>query len=87
MIVSGINWQGHSYPTMEVVLFPNTDKEETVLVSITALEDRLMECIKSCGAGCAEAIELDEQIFYYLDGEEFNLPDEEIRKILENAVS
>ena len=81
MIVSGINWQGHSYPTMEVVLFPNTDKEETVLVSITALEDRLMECIKSCGAGCAE------QIFYYLDGEEFNLPDEEIRKILEDAVS
>lgn len=85
--MTGINWQGHSYPAMEVVLFPDTSKEEVVFVSITLLEDRLMECIRSCSDGCAEAIELDEKIFYYLSAEEFNRSDEEIRKILEDAIS
>lgn len=53
----------------------------------TLLEDRLMECARSCSDGCAEAIELDEKIFYYLSAEEFNRSDEEIRKILEDAIS
>lgn len=85
--MTGINWQGHSYPAMEVVLFPNTSKEETVFVSVTLLEHRLKECIRSCSDGCAEAIELDERIFYYLSPEEFSRSDEEIRKILEYAIS
>lgn len=87
MSVSAISFMGASFPAMEIDLFPNTDKEETVLVSITALENRLRDCIRSCGDGCAEAIELDEKIFYYLTGEEFMLPEDEVREILENAIS
>lgn len=84
---SGVSFEGASYPVIEIDIFPNTEREEIVLVSIDVLGDRLTECMANVGAGVAEAHQLDEQIFYYLTGEEFNLPEEEIRKILENAVS
>ena len=85
--ISGVSFEGVSYPVMEIDIFPNTDKEEVVLISVDILGDRLTECMENVGVSVAEAYELDEQIFYYLTGEEFNLPEEEIRKILENAVS
>ena len=85
--ISGVSFEGASYPVMEIDIFPNTDKEEVVFVSIDVLGDKLNECIRNVGASVAEAHQLDEQIFYYLTGEEFNLPEEEIRKILEDAVS
>lgn len=86
MNIIGINWMGASFPALEIDLFPNTDKQETVLVSITALGDKLIDCIENSGEGCAEAMALYEKIFYYLEGEDFMLPEDEIRKILENVI-
>jgi hypothetical protein len=78
-------WRGVVYRAVEIIIFPGTDREQSVTVSIENLEDELLHEMKNfCGA---DAVELDDTITYYVTSEQIKLPEQEIRKIVEDALS
>ncbi|NDV64003.1 hypothetical protein [Bacteroides sp. 224] len=81
-----IPWQDKVYHAVEITLFPETEKEERVTVSTEELQSELLnkegtECISK------EAEAIDDGIVYYVTPNEMKLPEEEIRKIVEDAIS
>lgn len=86
MIHKLIPWQGKTYHAIEITLFPETEREEYVTVSIEELQSELLneegtECISK------EAEAIDDGIIYYVNSKEIKLSEKEIRKIVENAIS
>lgn len=79
-----IDWNGADYPTKEIVLYEGTDKEEEVKVSVERLANQLIDDMGSWSTRGAEAV--DEQIFFYLDEETFNLPDKDIAECIEDLI-
>lgn len=77
-------WEGKGYPTKVVTLFAGTDKEETVEVSIESFEKQLMDSEGNCKN--EKATFIDNQIFYYMNDEEFYYPDKDIIEILEDVL-
>lgn len=77
-------WEGKGYPTKVVTLFAGTDKEETVEVSLESFGKQLMDSEGNCKND--EATLIDEQIFYYMNDEEFYYPDKDIIEILEDVL-
>jgi hypothetical protein len=80
-----IPWHGKTYRAVEIIIFPGTDREESVTVSTEELEDELLEDMRHRNG--ADAVDLDDTIFYYVTSEEIKLPEGKIRKIVENALS
>lgn len=77
-----IDWCGAEYPTKSIVIHEGTPEEEVVTVSTERLGNQLLDDMGNWSTREAQAI--DEQIYYYLDEETFNYPDEDIAEILEN---
>jgi len=75
-----IDWNGASYPVKELTIHVD-DHEETVLVSVERLLRQLEQDRGNWSYREAEVV--DSEIYFYLDDETFNLPDEEIIKYLE----
>ena len=79
-----IPWHGKTYHAVEITLSPGTEEEEFATVSTEELEEVLLPEIEK---GNKKAISLDEEIIYYVTSDEINLPEEQIREIVENAIS
>lgn len=77
-----IDWNGADYPIKTVVIFENTPDEEKVTVSIERLARQLLDDMGNWSTREAESV--DEQIYFYLDEETFNMPDEDIVEYLKN---
>lgn len=77
-----IEWQGVEYPTKSIVIFEGTPDEEAVVVSVERLGNQLLDDMGNWST--REAQEIDEQIYYYLNEDVFNLPDEDIAEFLES---
>lgn len=77
-----INWLGKEYPAIDIVIFAGTPDELQVTVSSTELDAVLIQDMEGSIAS-AEATKLDESIAYYIEPDEFDLPEEEIVKIVE----
>lgn len=77
-------WEGKDYPTKVVTLFAGTENEETVKVATASFEKLLMNQDGNCKN--EEAVCIDNQIFYYMNDEEFNYPDKDIIEILEDVL-
>lgn len=78
-----IKFNGKEYPTKEFTIHEGMEDEEEVLVSTTELQDALFD-----GDGhyvSDEAMNVDAMIYYFLDEQDFNLPDEKIIEILEKT--
>jgi hypothetical protein len=81
-----IPWHGKTYHAVEITIFPGTEKTEIVTVATEELESELLNTDKTkCVSKEAEAI--DDGIVYYVTSDEINLPEGEIRKIVEHALS
>lgn len=76
-----IDWNGADYPIKTVVIFENTPNEEKVTVSVERLARQLLDDMGNWSTREAESV--DEQIYFYLDEETFNMPDEDIVEYLE----
>lgn len=76
-----IDWNGADYPIKTVVIFENTPDEEKVTVSIERLARQLLDDMGNWSTREAEFV--DEQIYFYLDEDTFNMPDENIVEYLE----
>jgi hypothetical protein len=79
-----IPWRDKTYRAIEITIFPGTDEEEFATVSTEELEEVLLPEIEN---GNKQAIALDEEIIYYVTPDEINLPEEQIREIVQNAIS
>lgn len=79
-----IYWHGRKFSALDITLLENTEREEMVTVSTLNLAQQLID---DRNLYPDEATMLDESIFFYLDAEEMQLPEEQIRQILENAIS
>lgn len=77
-----IDWNGADYPTKTVTIFKGTSAEEEIIVSVVRLARQLLDDIGNWST--REAEDVDNQIYFYLDEETFNLPDEDIIEYLEN---
>ena len=75
-----IDWNGADYPIKTVVIFENTPDEEKVTVSVERLARQLLDDMGNWSTREAEFV--DEQIYFYLDEETFNMPDEDIVEYL-----
>ena len=75
-----IDWNGADYPIKTVVIFENTPDEEKVTVSIERLARQLLDDMGNWSPREAESV--DEQIYFYLVVETFNMPDEDIVEYL-----
>ena len=71
-----IKYKGASYPAKEIEL----DNKTTVLVSVSFLQDALLD--NNDEYVDKEAKNIDEKIFYYLNHDEFMLSKDEIKKLL-----
>jgi hypothetical protein len=80
-----IPWRGACYHAVELTLFPGTDREEEVTIATVTLEDELLDEARNLRG--EEASDLDDTIVYYVAPDEIKLPEEQIRKIVENALS
>ena len=76
-----IDWNGADYPIKTVVIFENTPDEEKVTVSVERLARQLLDDMGNWSTREAESV--DEQIYFYLDEETFNMPDKDIVEYLE----
>ena len=76
-----IDWNGADYPIKTVVILENTPDEEKVTVSVERLARQLLDDMGNWSTREAESV--DEQIYFYLDEETFNMPDEDIVEYLE----
>ena len=76
-----IDWNGADYPIKTVVILENTPDEEKVTVSVERLSRQLLDDMGNWSTREAESV--DEQIYFYLDEETFNMPDEDIVEYLE----
>ncbi len=79
-----IDWNGADYPTKTIVLYRGTEKEEEVTISVERLEHQLCDDMGNWSTREAETI--DEQIFFYLDDETFNWPDNDIAEFVEDSI-
>jgi len=79
-----INWNGTNYPTKSIVLRKGTDEEEEVTVSVERLENLLIDDMGNWST--REAEDIDSQIFFYLDDEVFNWPDEDIAEYIQDSI-
>lgn len=79
-----ITWNDRQYPSKSLTIFKGDKHEQEATVSIEELQFELLDEVE-CTPVSDEAEELDDQIYYYLSKEEFELPDDEIVEILENA--
>lgn len=79
-----IDWNGADYPTKSIILHKGTDEEEEVTVSVERLERQLTDDMGNWSTREAESV--DEQIFFYLDDEVFNWPDEDIAEYIEDSI-
>lgn len=77
-----INWLDKEYPAIDITIFAGTPDELQVTVSSTELDTVLLQDMDGSIA-TDDAIRLDEKIAYYIEPDEFNLPEEEIVKIVE----
>lgn len=77
-----IDWCGANYPTKSIVIHEGTPNEEIVVVSVERFANQLLDDMGNWPT--REAQTIDEQIYYYLDEETFNYPDEDIAEILED---
>lgn len=80
-----ILWNGKGYPTKTLTLFKGTENEEQVEVATVSLEKQLINEDGKCKNDEAEYI--DNQIFYYMDDEEFHYPDKDMIEILEDVLA
>ncbi|MDR1202688.1 MAG: hypothetical protein LBL58_13830 [Tannerellaceae bacterium] len=81
-----IPWRGKTYHAVEITIFQGTEKTETVTVATEELESELLNADRTkCVSKEAEAI--DDDIAYYVTADEIKLPEKEIRKIVEDALS
>ena len=80
-----IFWRETRYPGIDIVIFSGTEKEKEVTVSTTELEDELLDETRNCSG--QDAADLDDTIAYYIDPVEMKLPENEIIKIVEDALS
>lgn len=79
-----LSWNGKAYPAKTVTIFSGTKREMQATVSVIELEERLTN--EECQCISPEAEELDNQVTYYLDIDEFKLPEEQIISIIEDAL-
>ena len=77
-----INWLGKEYLAIDITIFAGTPDELQVTVSSTELDTVLLQDMDGSIAA-DDATRLDEKIAYYIEPDEFNLPEEEIVKIVE----
>lgn len=77
-----IEWCGAEYPTKSIVIHEGTSDEEVVIVSVERLGNQLLDDMGNWSTREAQAI--DAQIYYYLNEDVFNLPDEDIVEFLES---
>ena len=76
-----INFNGKAYPIREIIL-PNYGN---VLISITELNTLLIN--DKGGYSSAQAKEIDQQIYYFVEPEELLLPEEKlIRLVMEQCI-
>lgn len=79
-----ITWENRDYPARRLTIFKGTNDEREILVSVTRLEDKLID--SEAGAPVSdEAEEVDGDIYYYLTDEEMRLPDKSIAMIVEGV--
>lgn len=79
-----IMWENRDYPARRLTIFKGTNDEREILVSVTRLEDKLID--SEAGAPVSdEAEEVDGDIYYYLTDEEMRLPDKSIAMIVEGV--
>lgn len=76
-----IDWNGAYYPTKTVVIFEGTSDEQEVIVSVERLSQQLLDDMGNWSTREAETV--DNQIYFYLDEEIFNMPDKDIVEYLE----
>lgn len=79
-----ITWNGRQYPSKSFTIFEGASDELEVIASIEELVNVLLDQT-TCLPVSDEAEELDNKIYYYLSKEDFELSDDEIIEILENA--
>lgn len=79
-----LSWQGKTFPAKIITLFQGTDREEEVMISVTDLENRLIDSKGQCISG--EAMDIDNRITYYLTLDEFTSSEENVISIVENAL-
>lgn len=82
--ITMITWKNRQYPSKSLTIFKGDKEEQEVIVSIDELQLELLD-EEECTPVSDEAESLDNTIYYYLTKEEFELPDDEIIEILENA--
>lgn len=81
-----IKFNGKEYPTKEFIIHEGMEDEEEVLVSTTELQDALFDGDGHFGNYVSdEAMNVDALIYYFLNEQDFNLPDEKIIEILEKT--
>lgn len=79
-----ITWEKQEYFARKLTIFRGTNDEQKILVSMTSLQDRLID--SDIGAPISdEAEEIDGDIYYYLTDNEMILPDETVIAMVESA--
>lgn len=79
-----LTWNGCEYFARKLVIFRGTKDEQEILVSVTSLQDRLID--DETGIPVSDGAEkMDGEIYYYLRKDEIILPDERIVTIAEDA--
>lgn len=76
-----INFNGNNYETRDInIAGPSEDEQEVVTVAKLELQSVLLD--ESFDAVNDEAEEIDNTIYFYLNEEEWELPDDELRDII-----
>lgn len=76
-----VEYKGHQYPMCVIEIFAGTPDALETLVSSTDLEAQLLADMED--NDLSDAYAMDERFAYYLEPEEFELPYEEIVKLVE----
>lgn len=79
-----ITWEYDEYFARKLTIFRGTDEEMEILVSVTSLENRLID--NETGEPVSDEAEaVDNEIYYYLTDEEMRLSEERLVSIVESA--
>lgn len=79
-----ITWKEQEYFVRKLTIFRGTNEKQEILVSMTSLQDRLIDSDTDAPVS-DEAEEIDGEIYYYLDDNEMILPDKTIIAMIESV--
>lgn len=80
-----IKWNGQSYHAADITIFVGTKDELHVTIADTTLEDEILSHMYADDRLEGEAFELDDMIAYFVEPDEWALPDVQIIKIVEQS--